>query len=63
MYPMHVWQIDWNLVVRWEDLKELLQCCDMQVNQFDEIKKFCKLVDRDGKRIDPAAFGPAKKSE
>jgi len=61
-YPLVVWEIDWDKVTKWEDLKELLQCCDMQPRehhpQFDEIKKFCKLVDRDGKRIDPASFGP-----
>jgi hypothetical protein len=64
MYPMHVWQIDWTTVTKWEDLKELLQGCDIQVNdkhpQFDEIRKFCKLVDRDGKRVDPASFGPKR---
>lgn len=54
-YPMFFWQIDWNKIQKWEDLKELLQGCDMQPRhdhpQFDEIKRFCKLVDRDGKPV------------
>lgn len=50
------WVIDWEKVTRWEDLKELLMCCDMRPNvfhpQFEEIKHLLKCIDSDGKTLD-----------
>jgi len=60
----HHWVIDWSKVTTFEHLKELLQCCDMQPKlshpQFDEIKHLCKLIDSDGKQVDPKTLQPIR---
>lgn len=61
VYDLHVWKIDWDKITNWEDLKAILQCCDLEIRKndpkFADIKQFCKLVDREGNLFNPAKAG------
>lgn len=54
---IHTWIIDWNKVNSFEDLKKILMGMDLFPKpyhpDFDEIRPFCKLIDQDGREVDP----------
>ena len=64
VYPLHEWVIDWNKVKTVEDLKSILICADCRPNarhpNFYIIKDMCKLIDRDGRQVDPETLRPVQ---
>lgn len=54
------WEIDWDKIQSWEDIKVLLQHCDIHPKprhpDFEFVKPLCKLIDMDGRRLDPEKF-------
>ena len=62
VFYLHHWVIDWDKIKTVEHVIELLKCCDIQPRpshpQFDEIKHMCKMIDADGRQVDPTTLKP-----
>ena len=64
VYHLHHWVIDWSKVQTVEDIKSILICADCRPNadhpNFYIIKDMCRLIDRDGKQVDPETLQPIR---
>lgn len=62
IYWLHTWVIDWSKIKTVEDIKEILICADCKPNpdhpNFYIIRDKCKLINRDGKELDPKTLLP-----